>query len=87
MLEKDPAIGFKETTNVLRQSVDGLVDNQLVSVAPPSRGALRDKHRNSRKHEQKACPNLRFSEEPRVYLQCLYLALAVRSVLRFRPKL
>jgi hypothetical protein len=43
VLEKNRTVGFEKTTNVLRQSIDGLIYYQLVRVAPPGGGETRKK--------------------------------------------
>ncbi len=86
VLEKNRPVGFEETTNVLRQSIDGLVDDQLVRVASPSRGLLREKHKSRYRTQAKRLTRIsNFSGESQPHFRFLYLALAARSVLCFRP--
>ena len=57
--EKNRAVRFEESSNVLRQSVDGLVYDQLVRIAAPGSEAVGEHHTNhQQKPKQKACSNL-----------------------------
>jgi hypothetical protein len=57
VLEENPAVGFKKAAKVLRQSVDGLVYDQLVGIAAPRGGETgrKKKRREQGRESRQVC--------------------------------